>query len=197
MWTKHTSALCSSDNYTTFIYLEDDILLSWEALQAWAEDTEHLVPLGFQRGFFRIEYSHFTGQMMVWDQVNKINLTDYDRILTLHTNVERQHFLQLSNPYMGMWLATSQQLFRFKNSKWWSHHSSKKWMVREMAACAMQLVDVPANFTSAAIVPYNYENRSLDIKAGVFHLTNNYCGSRKASVQHKFCRITLAGYLVT
>ena len=48
-------------NHTAFMYVEDDVLVRWETLVAWAEDDALLAPHSFQRGFFRIEIDFQTG----------------------------------------------------------------------------------------------------------------------------------------
>ena len=40
-----------------FMYVEDDVLVRWNTVLAWAADDALLAPLGFQRGFFRTEFS--------------------------------------------------------------------------------------------------------------------------------------------
>jgi len=40
-----------------FMYVEDDVLVRWDTVLAWAADDAMLAPLGFQRGFFRTEFS--------------------------------------------------------------------------------------------------------------------------------------------
>ena len=37
------------------MYVEDDMLVRWESLTAWATDDALLAPLGLQRGFYRAE----------------------------------------------------------------------------------------------------------------------------------------------
>ena len=51
----------SAGNYTAFMYVEDDVLVRWETMVAWAEDDALLAPFGFQRGFFRVESNFQSG----------------------------------------------------------------------------------------------------------------------------------------
>ena len=48
-------------NHTAFMYIEDDDLLLWEAMLAWAQDEAPLAELGFMRAFARTETSKYTG----------------------------------------------------------------------------------------------------------------------------------------
>ena len=43
------------------MYVEDDVLVRWDSVLAWAEDDALLAPLGFQRGFFRTEFNVQSG----------------------------------------------------------------------------------------------------------------------------------------
>ena len=43
------------------MYVEDDVLVRWDTVLAWAADEALLAPLGFQRGFFRTEFSSGKG----------------------------------------------------------------------------------------------------------------------------------------
>ncbi len=68
-------------DYTTFMYLEHDMNVPWPALLGWAADTPLLEPLGFQRGFYRVEPSQQTGLPTLTDQIHRINITAYEKKL--------------------------------------------------------------------------------------------------------------------
>ena len=55
------TAAPSAGSHTAFLYLEDDVFLSWEALLSWAADWEPLAALGLTLGFARVETSQTSG----------------------------------------------------------------------------------------------------------------------------------------
>ena len=48
-------AVRPAGNHTAFMYVEDDELILWEAMLAWAQDEAPLAELGFTRDFTRLE----------------------------------------------------------------------------------------------------------------------------------------------
>lgn len=63
-----TYQVMSAGNYSTFMYLEEDILLTWPTLLSWARDTELLEPLGMQRSMFRVEVAPWNGRYVLTDE---------------------------------------------------------------------------------------------------------------------------------
>ena len=55
------------NNYTTFIYVSDDVLVPWASLLGWAEDTALLEPLGYNRGFLRTGVAPWSGKPTLTD----------------------------------------------------------------------------------------------------------------------------------
>ena len=60
-------------------------------------------------------------------------------------------------------------MFRRETILDWSYGPS------EMAAAGLSLVDVPAGFSTTAVVPYSPDADSLPIVATLPHLPNKYC----------------------
>lgn len=79
------ACVCFDAVYTSFMYLEHDMSVPWTALLGWAEDFPILEPLGFQRGFYRVEPSEQTGLPGLTDQISRININKYDRKLNVST----------------------------------------------------------------------------------------------------------------
>lgn len=59
------------------------MLVSWPALLAWAADNALLEPLGFQRGFYRVEDDARTGQLGLTDQIEPLNLSAWNETLAV------------------------------------------------------------------------------------------------------------------
>ena len=164
--------------YTAYMYMEDDTEVPWKAMLSWADATPRLDPLGFIFGFYRTEVGA-TGETMLLDATQRVNLATYDRIV----HVEGLgHFIQLPQPFNGMWLASHEQLMRFVDSRVWSKKGA---LAEELPPVAfggypersnwwLQLLDVPAGFQSRSIVPINMEEKRLNSSARVMHLRNGY-----------------------
>lgn len=168
------------------MYLEDDILVSWQSLQLWAEDTAYLAPRGFQRGFQRTEVAPWDGGLMSPDQAGPVSIAVAPKLVVDTPTGQRQ----MPNPYMAMWIAEAvgEQLKLFMNSDKWKKKKGP-WKTREMAACAMQFVNVTRGFTSQALVPYNPDLRQLDALAAIAHVSNNYCNPHSVKPSDGFCSV--------
>jgi hypothetical protein len=80
-------SLDTEANYTAFVFLEDDLMLSWEALVAWAEDTTILEPYGLKRSFFRTEVHYVTAFPMHQEYLGDNQWVNY---VTLPVEVTEQ-----------------------------------------------------------------------------------------------------------
>lgn len=94
-------------------------------------------------------------------------------------------FIQLPNPYTGFWVATALQLQRWVHSNQWrkadalaNRSPTLNWGYPETAASSIQLVNVPAGFDSASVVPFDCDSQKLDLVAGVSHLPNKYAAAK-------------------
>ena len=54
--------------------MEDDVGLSWPALEAWAYDESLLAPMGLHRGFVRVQPAQWDGSLIANDQVYTTSL---------------------------------------------------------------------------------------------------------------------------
>ena len=65
------------------MYLEHDMLVTWDALLAWAADNALLEPLGFQRGFYRVEDDGRSGRLGLTDQIEPLNINAWNETLAV------------------------------------------------------------------------------------------------------------------
>ena len=111
---------CAAANYTLFVYMEDDLELTWAALQAWALDESLLAPLGYHRGFVRTEVAQWDGSIMAPDQVKHTSLSRKPSpVLSIaaptatgltHPSKNAADFVHIHSTYMAMWLGSRNQL---------------------------------------------------------------------------------------
>lgn len=194
-------------NHTLFVYMEDDLELTWPALQAWAYDESLLAPRGFHRGFVRVEVAQWDGKMMAFDQTERLSVASDDSpIMAFAAEVPAEHthlsgnttasFVRLQSSYMAMWLASRSQLAEWFRAPQWSaalngHHD----MIREDAA--WNLYTIKRNHFRrqkhkySLLVPYDPSTATVAKIAMLPHLSNTYCSreAHDAEVSHPFCKI--------
>jgi hypothetical protein len=112
-------ALDSIRNYTAFIFVEDDLILTWEALLKWVDDTNILLPHGFTRSFFRYEIKPEGGGPYTLDHIGQ----GTPRAIAFSDSRNRtRYYVQAGGyegTYCGMFVATKHQLSRFIKSEFW------------------------------------------------------------------------------
>jgi len=112
-------AFASPLNYTTFVFAEDDLIVTWEALLKWEEDIQILHPKNFTRTFFRYEISPQDGRPYSLDDVG-----GGVRRATIFNDAQdnARAFVQAggSGTYSGMFVATRHQMACFIASHFWS-----------------------------------------------------------------------------
>ena len=173
--------------------MEDDLLLTWRALHAWAEDEVALAPLGLHRGLVRVETSQWDGQLMAFDQrlptpiqspgARVISLDAAHHAPLAHgTKRKRKFFVQLQNPYMAMWLASRDQLGHWMAAPEWGYlPETMSDLIREEAAWSVYLIESAEykrgvnGFQRSLVWPYDPVAMKLDHIAEVIHIPNNKC----------------------
>ena len=193
-----------SKTYQLFLYLEDDIKLSWAALQAWALD-EALLQRAFgrgllHRGFFRFEQCGkglLSAPTICCFDPDACSFSRAAGSALLSRGIERwqckvsvrgRRFVGLPNPYHASWVMGPAQLERFVHSAHW-HTSTGRVPggVREAAAAGDAYLSIASarnrselsDCSTTSLVPYTLSNESgaiprLDHAAGVQHLGQNY-----------------------
>jgi hypothetical protein len=152
----------SPDPPTTFVYLEDDMILTAAALVAWARDTvllraSNLTDAGFMRSFLRYEVGPDAARVFVDLNYNLrtprlcVRSTDAaievlaaaERVVDIHGTL----FYAPLNPYCAVSVLSFVQAQRWMSNPLWgaTYHSSYK--QREFAACG---------------VHYSYENSATE-----------------------------------
>eukprot|EP00667_Euglena_gracilis_P012411 EG_transcript_12744 len=225
LWSYHSLlwAAFLAGNHTAFVYLEDDTLLPWSALVSWAIDTEVLAPLNFTRGIFRTEFRPTDGELVLLDVYLSMNLSLYPRKLDAFAKDPRhfcavagrysawqcpqrrprthrpcavhRHYVQVTNPFQGMWIQTREQVGRWMASPLWDIHKvlnetfpdiegmdgfyhPRIWGVPERSNAMPLVVGVPPGFGTNNVVPYRLgadgRTARLSMLAHVEHTRNGY-----------------------
>ena len=156
--------------------MEDDTQVSWRSMKAWARATPALAQLNLTYGFYRTEISPFTGELVMMD-------------ITMTHSVSQSHtlqvpgqgsFIELPQPYFGMWLATRTALKQFMRHPTWKKEVALRaptphgGYYPERSTWYFQYVNVPKGFTTRSVVPYNPKSNVLAPEARIVHLRNGY-----------------------
>jgi len=166
---KHRENIESLRNkYDYFMYLEDDIAVSYDSLLKWRDDSIFLDAYGKIRGFIRTEVN----------SRNEIVSSDYKKPVRCKelTVINQKTFIKPRNPYQGFWVYSKKQFDDFYSSKCWINGNCD-WEVRERASAGMIWKGEKHPNNHALVVPV----KDLNIPDYVYvkHLPNNYALNEK------------------
>jgi hypothetical protein len=163
------AALNGNSGFTHFMYVEDDIEVKRANVDYWVDAREWLRPHGLIPSFFRVERSSRDQRWKSTDTVRPVDPRRQPRI-ELREDI---HFINMPNPYQGMYLMDT-ELMREHLSSRPAHWKIGRWRVRERAAQGQTFVNVPAGFSARNVVPFNPKTRMVLPECLVHHLPNNY-----------------------
>ena len=162
--------------YTAYMYMEDDTQVPWRAMLAWARATPALAALNLTYGFYRTEVSPLTGQLVMLDFSYRVNVSAAH---TLHVG-GCGDFVELPQPFFGMWLASSEQLMEFMAHPYWAKDAALAAFMPhgggypEKTTWMFQYVNVPAGYVTRSVVQYDANTHALEPRARIVHLRNGY-----------------------
>lgn len=176
-WTHRKNIESLRDKYDYFMYLEDDIAVSYDALQKWRDDSIFLDKYGSIRGFIRTEVT----------PGNEIVCTDYKKPVRCKDLIEINggKFIRPDNPYQGFWVYSKKQLDEFYSSKCWADGNCD-WDVRERASAGMIWKSDKHGNDHCLLIPLIDKN--IPDYVYVSHLPNNYALNIKE--KHGSLRVT-------
>ena len=177
----------ATGQFSTYMYVENDLFIPWNGIQAWAQDVDELDKFGFQRGLLRVGVDkdgvlvcpdnapNLSGDDAPWRQP-AIDLSTYDKLLNLSASHHPAFFVQLRHSYWAGYVLTLKQMQAYMQSDRWAVDG--RWGPQEDAASGNQYVNIPAGFDTNTVVPYNPYSKELLSSAYAFHLSNKYAMSR-------------------
>ena len=161
-WKHRENILQNINNYDFFMYTEDDILIPWEAVEKWYEDTLLLYPHGYIRGFLLVEKN--SKDILMATYITKRIETSYIK------NIAGHRYLLPPQPYHSCWIYTREQMMEFVHRRSWIDGNHHQWDVRERAAAGM-MWSKPNR--CRALIPISNDNKVLK-EAFIYHLPNNF-----------------------
>jgi hypothetical protein len=163
-------------DYTHFMYLEDDILVTPETMKYWLRNRDLFKRnnLPFMPAVVRIEYDS-KGQAFSLDSIQSDSI-DKRPIVT----VEGQKFISLSSPYQAMFIMDRELVEEHIRSKSFMYATATPfngaWLIQDLAAQGNMYENIPLGFEHRYLVPI--DNFS---ECWVHHTTDTYVNISQSS----------------
>jgi hypothetical protein len=169
-----------SDDYkkgnknSLYLYIENDLLFTQKNLEYWLEHKTKLNKFRLIPSFMLIEYSQ---KLNKWVPINLMAEGGVDTTSCPKIKANKNLYLQLPNPYTGLYLLDQQMLKVHLNSSAFLKSDSKKltwWDLGARAASGNQFIGVPKGFNSRNVI--TLDSQTLIPAPGVLihHMPNLY-----------------------
>jgi hypothetical protein len=154
------------DDYDIFIYIEDDILVPYKAIQYWLDYNEKLIERGYNLGFVRIEVNK--------DKVEFIN--DFKLKLDTITKLDDNDYaVNTKYPYCAFWIYNKNEFNRFVSSKFYDIRNISGYLIRESSAIGLHGLNT--RWYKNTLIPI-VDNKLID-SCKIYHMPNNYVDNKK------------------
>jgi hypothetical protein len=170
--------LSSPENYTHFIYLEDDTRFSYLNFCYFLYYREFLRPHRLLPAFIRIEYN---SKKRMYYSTDLPDTMDFD---TTMASIKRKKiaagpyaFVPVDNAYMGMYMLDRELAGEFVASRSFDREKSKEvlsWGIPERAAAGLCRENVPPGYLTRYVVPIEPQSLRPAHCAWIYHLPNNF-----------------------
>lgn len=160
------------DDYTHFIYVEDDIEFSFANFCYFLRYRAPLRRVGLIPSFLRVEYNHTLHELYCTDQW-KLTKTENREKLSL----DGMWFMNMENPYIGMFVLDQELADEYASSRSFHIEMSKEvhtWEVTERAAMGLCFETPPTGFYVRYVVPVDPSKLTVPGCALIYHVSNKY-----------------------
>lgn len=150
------------DDYDIFIYIEDDILVPFKAIEYWLDYNEYLINMNYNLGFVRIEF----------DTNEQEYITDlYGQKLDNIIDINNKKFcINDKNPYCAFWIYNKNEFKKFVNSSYYDINNIPNYDICEKSAIGLH--GFGNNWYKATVIPII--NNILIESCKIYHIPNNY-----------------------
>ena len=163
--------LDESSTFTHFVYVEDDIRVSYANFSYFVESRMILASKLSLPSFLRVEYSRRHNKYMATDVTRKSPLNTVPFV-----DAGGHRFVALPDPYCGTYILDRPLAVEFKLSQSFTQEGAASrihWELRERAAMGLVLENIPSFFPHRYVVPLAGSN-SVANYAWIEHLPSNY-----------------------
>ena len=165
-WGCRSFLKAQKDDYDVFIYIEDDMLIPWSALQYWLQHKDDLIKHRFNLGFLRIETDINNNEYVV-DVTRKLNTNN-----TVVIN-GKNYVINNVNPYVASWIYDRNEFEVFLNSPFYNGNGNiPNYDIQ--AASAIGLHGNGMNRYKNTIIPFDYDTKQLHPGCRIYHIDNVY-----------------------
>jgi len=161
-----------SNEYTHFIYLEDDEELTFDNFQYFLEYREKLRNRGLLPALVRVEYHKGLNDFTVTDQPGPVTVANCP-----HFTLDGFMLINLNHPYMGCFILDQELAAEYVDSLSFGVETSLKrtgWHIRERSAAGVCFENIPTGFTSRYVIPVDQNAHTIPKCVWIRHLPNNY-----------------------
>lgn len=163
--------LNSEQNYSHFVYLEEDTRFSEANFNYFINFRKLLLPYGLIPGFLRVEFNDKYSDIFMPDIANK-NSQERNRV-----SIGRHDFLCLDEPYCAVHVLDRELVLEYITSSSFDLQESLTrihWGPAERAAMGMTFENPPAGFAWRVAVPIIRDTMIPDPMSWIHHIPNNY-----------------------
>jgi len=169
--------LSSKSAYTHFIYVEDDILLSFDNFCYFIRYREMLKERRLIPSFQRIEYNDADNHLYLVDQVGVADLSSRNRV-----DLDGYAFVNLDYPYNAMFILDRDLALEYVETPSFDRERSKlvrpEWDVACRAAMGLCFENPPEGFVARYVSPVDSRTLITPSWSWIYHLPNNYAKDR-------------------
>jgi hypothetical protein len=169
--------LRSEITYTHFIYLEDDVLLSYDNFCYFRHYREMLKEQRLIPSFQRMEYNDADNRLYLVDQ---IGVTDFSSRNSM--NLDEYAFVNLDYPFNAMFILDRELALEYVETPSFDRERSKvvrpKWDVACRAAMGLCFENPPQGFAARYVSPVDPRTLTTPSWSWIYHLPNNYAKNR-------------------
>jgi hypothetical protein len=170
--------------YTHFIYVEDDILLSYYNLLYYIRYRELLKPHGVIPSFQRIEYNSIDNRLYLSDQIGVS--AERTRISSFNSrkrvDLDGYAFVNLDFPYNAMFILDRDLAIEYVHSQSFDRVTSRpvqpEWSIAARAAMGLCFENPPPGFKNRYVSPVNPKTLIMPHWSWVYHVANNYVNNK-------------------
>jgi hypothetical protein len=164
-----------SNEYSHYLYTEDDLLIREHNIDYWMESRERLKPSGLIPSFVRYEINPDSQLEVSVDQIAKVDPAKAAKIFFPHLNYA---YIALPNPHQGTYLFDRDLLAEhFESIHRYGPDAPAPdgwiWTI-EKSALGASFCKVPYGFSSRNVVGYQIDAQSMDMRCLIHHTPNNY-----------------------
>ena len=177
--------MASWGNPTHFIYLEDDMQLSFNNFAYYVTYSRILGPRRLIPSFLRTEFNADRGGFVNVDNVKPMRLKNEPAV-----QVGEYAFVNPRNPYTACFILDRELAAEYVETKSFQLKTSSdvcNWGVRERAAMGLCHEAIPNGFRCRLVVPVDRVKKRVPTGAWITHLPGNY----SAKLVSDFARIRM------